>query len=328
LVGVVLSLLRTGAELGLKREDLMADAGLGEADIADRDLYLPVARQVALGEAIVRRLPGVNVGMEVLQRFSPASFGILGYVITHAASLEDALAGFIRFQRLLTDGIRWRVTAGKAVSITVEAEPALTRLGHPIEAVVGLWVMFGRQLTGTRWLPLDVRFRHAPLADPAEVERFFGTRVRFGAPSNELRFDPKILEAPIVAGSPALFASAVRLAEARLMSIEGHGTSTNALRELMFEQLPRGVTLKADFARRMGMSVRTLDRRLLDEQTGFGDVLDRVRQELALSWLGDRQYAAYEVAYLLGYSDPTTFQRSFRRWTGSSPSEWRRAREG
>lgn len=328
LVGATQMLLQTGMGLGLDRAALLSEAGLSEPDLADRDAYLPFARQVALGEAIIAARPGVNIGMAALRHVSPSDFGVLGYVITHSATLREALDGFVRFQRLLTDGVRWQVELGSDCAITVNADPAYARLGHPIEALVGLWIVIGRMLTGVAWSPLSVRFQHAPLGDPQEVEQNLGASVTFRAAKNEVRLALETLQLPVTAGRAALMPSLAQLAEARLAQIDGFGTTTAQLRALMFERIPRGVTARSELARILGMSERTLNRRLHEEGTTFRDVLDGVRHELALAWLSDARHAVYEVAFLLGYSEPSTFYRSFRRWTGESPKEWRRARIG
>src|SRR4051794_12404325 len=109
LVGAVQTLLLTGTSLGLDRRDLLAAAGLSEEVLGDRDAYVPFARQVALGEAIVRARPGVNVGLANLRNASPAMLGLLGYVLANSATLREALRAFVRYQGLITDGVRFVV---------------------------------------------------------------------------------------------------------------------------------------------------------------------------------------------------------------------------
>lgn len=319
-------LLQTAIGLGLDRARLLSEAGLSEADLADRDAYLPFAKQIALGEALIRARPGVNIGLAALRHVSPADFGVLGYVITNSASLREALEAFVRFQRLITDGVRWRIELGAACTVTVEADPGYERLGYPIEALVGLWLVLGRMLTGHAWAPIEARFRHAPLGDVGEVERSVGAPVRFRAGENALILSLETLALPVTAGRAALAPSLAQLAEATLVQLDGYGTTTARLRALLFDQIPRGVTGKAELARAIGLSERTLNRRLREEGTTFRDVLEEVRRELAMSWLADARHAVYEVAFLLGYREPSTFYRSFRRWTGASPKAWRRAR--
>lgn len=326
LVGATQMLLQTGAGLGLERAQLLDAAGLREADLADRDAYLPFARHVALGQAIIGARPGVNIGVAALQHLSPGDFGVLGYVITHARCLREALDAFVRFQRLLSDGIRWRVEIGSHCSVFVEADPAFEQLGYPIEALVGVWLTLGRMITGQVWSPLSVAFRHAPLGDPLELERHFGVHVSFRAEHNELCLDLETLALPIATGRPVLMPSLRLMAEERLSEVDGHGSVTSALRARLFECVPQQTSAKEELARALGMSARTLNRRLQDEGTTFREVLEDVRKELAQAWLSDGRHAVYEIAFVLGYSEPSTFHRSFRRWTGSSPHVWRRER--
>ncbi len=316
-------LLQSGQSLGLERVDLMRAASVQDAELADRDAYLPFHKHIALGEAIVRGRPGVNIGLSALQHIAPATFGVLGYLINNASSLEAALAMFMRFQRLMTDGIRWRLEVAKTAKILVDADPDYQRLGHPIVGLVGVWLQLGRMLTGTEWMPLSVRFRHAPLGDPAEVERFFGCRVQFRSSQNSLEMACSTLSLPLVVGNAALQPSLRQLAQSRLAEIDGHSSLAGRLQALMFESVPRGVTTQPPLARTLGLSTRTLSRRLREEGTSFRAVLDDVRRELAVVWLSDPAHAIYEVSFLLGYNEPSTFHRSFRRWTGESPRAWR-----
>lgn len=336
LVGAVQTLLLTGTSLGLDRRDLLAAAGLSEDALGDRDAYVPFARQVALGEAILRGRPGVSIGLAMLRHASPAMLGLLGYVLTHSATLHDALRAFVRFQGLITDGVRFAVAGddparpspplpGASIQLRLDADPALSRLAHPIEALAGLWVTIGRRLTGTDWGPLEIRFRHAALSDVREHERFFHVTPVFNAEETAITFSRETMDLPVVAGQPALRPSMVRVCEARLAEVSGQTGLAARVRAALFEQIPRGIASKAAVAKKLALSERTLDRRLRAEGVTYRDVLDGVRRELSLIWLADAQNAVYEVAFLLGYSEPSTFHRSFRRWTGASPLAWRKA---
>jgi AraC-like DNA-binding protein len=97
------------------------------------------------------------------------------------------------------------------------------------------------------------------------------------------------------------------------------------VRQQLVERLRDGEPEQGAVARPLGLSERTLQRRLRDEGTTFGALVDDVRLELARMYLGDPELAIFEVAFLLGYSEPSAFNRAFRRWTGASPSEHRRA---
>ncbi len=324
LSGVVESLLQTGAALGLERGALLAAAGLDEAPLLDRDASLPLSAHVAVGAAIVTARPHTNVALEMLRRLQPGALGALGYALSSCQTLAQALSTFLRYQACLTDGVRWR--RPDPVTLSLEADRSLAALGHPVEAAVGLWVALGRRLAGVPWAPRAVSFAHEPAGDPAEHAAFFGVAPRFGAARNALVLDAATLALPVRGAEPALRSPLLRLLDARLSPRAADPDVVAALRAELRRRLPRGEADKPAVARALGMSTRTLGRRLEGGGTRYAAVLDDTRREMALELLDDDALAVYEVAFLLGYSEPSTFHRAFRRWTGESPDAFRAGR--
>ena len=99
----------------------------------------------------------------------------------------------------------------------------------------------------------------------------------------------------------------------------------NHVRAHLVESMPSGRVKEMDTAQRLNMSVRTLQRKLKQEDTTFKKVLDETRRELSLSYIKDKHTPIKEITYLLGYSDPANFSRAFKRWTGMSPSAGHKA---
>jgi AraC-like DNA-binding protein len=161
-----------------------------------------------------------------------------------------------------------------------------------------------------------------------EYERFFGVAPRFGAKANSISLSRETMALPLVAAKAALRPSLLFLCETQLAELDGRQGLTSRARAALLEQIPRGVASRSEVARALGLSERSLNRKLQAEGATYRDVLDDVRRELALAWLADADQAVYEVAFLLGYSEPSTFHRSFRRWTGASPLAWRKRAAG
>lgn len=324
LVTVMQMVLQMGSALGIDRAELLQEIGVTEAELVDRDGYMPLHKQVALGEALARRRPGVNIGLVGLDYFRVSTLGVLGYVVSHCATLGDALEAFARYQTLLSPAVRWQVDAGPPARIRIEAAPPMQRLAFPLETQVGSWVVMGRQLTQTQWSPVRVQLRHHPRGPAEEFTERLGCPVEFGAPVNELRLPADVLALPVVGARPELQPSLTQLVQTLLQAQPAPEDHTSRVRALLLEQLPRGMTSKDEAARYLGTSPRTLTRRLQEEGVSFRELLEQVRQQLARAWLADPAVAIHEVAYLLGYSEPSTFHRSFRRWTGQTPTVWRR----
>ena len=323
--GVVEGLLRVGATLGLERAALLESAALNEDALLDRDARLPLAGTVAIGRAIIGARPGINIGLHMLQQMKPAALGALGYALANCATLAEALATFVRYQGFLSDALRWRWP--EPLTLVVEASPELASLGHPVESAVGLWVVLSRSLSGVRWIPRAVSFRHAPLGDPREHAELFGVAPTFGAKRDALVFDASTLDLPVRGAELALRSPLLRMLEARL-AVPVEAEILARLRVELRGRLARGAADKNAVARSLGVSTRTLARRLQEAGTSYQAALEETRRGLALDLLANPALAVYELAFLLGYSEPSTFHRAFRRWTGESPHAWRRARLG
>jgi AraC-like DNA-binding protein len=184
--------------------------------------------------------------------------------------------------------------------------------------------VFGGQMRGAPILPLAVDFRHAAPADASEHARLFGVSPRFGVEVNAIEFDRATIEQPLASADPALSSVIERHAEALLAARpEPAETTANRVRRLLGAMLGEGEVSLAGAASRLRMSERSLQRRLAAEGVSFDAVLDELRRDLALRYLADARLAIAEVAYLLGYSEPSAFHRAFKRWTGETPAEAR-----
>ena len=113
------------------------------------------------------------------------------------------------------------------------------------------------------------------------------------------------------------------LAEIRLESLPKADSYSERVRQVVWPHLSEGLPTLKEIAADLALSGRSLQRRLREEKTSFGEVVDGLRHEKACLMLRDPNLAVYEVGYLLGYSDPSTFHRAFRRWQGTSPARFR-----
>ncbi|MFP2961699.1 helix-turn-helix domain-containing protein [Myxococcus sp. 1LA] len=184
--------------------------------------------------------------------------------------------------------------------------------------------MRGPTETSVDLVPLEVSFHHAAPPDIAEHRRVFRCEPRFEQPYNGVSVAREALETPLLkadSGLSAVLERHTRELLAKLPQVEGF---VERVRAHAAEGLPNGGATNEAIAKRLHMSVRTLNRRMRDEGTSLQDVVDTLRRELALRYLEERRLAIPEVAYLLGFSEASAFHRAFRRWTGTTPAEHRR----
>jgi AraC-like DNA-binding protein len=207
--------------------------------------------------------------------------------------------------------------------------PAFARLREPVDAQAAATVAALRALTVTPVRPLAVALPLARPADPRRHDAHFGCPVAWGAAALEVAFDASLLALPLPRSDARLFGYLARRADALLADLPATASFAGRARREIGGLLARGDASLAAVARALGVSDRTLHRRLRGEGTGFAALLDEARRERALVLLDDPALSASEVAFLLGFTDPAGFFRAFRRWTGDTPQRHRvRARPG
>ncbi|HLK38217.1 MAG TPA: AraC family transcriptional regulator [Polyangiaceae bacterium] len=317
------TLLRCAVSLGLDGAKLLARAGLRAEDLDDPDGRTLLESHARLWEAVAAHGPE-DVGLLVGQRFQPLGLGAAGHAIQLAPTLGDAVATFARFRRLVSpEGeSELRIEGGEA-RFVLALPRRLARLRHPAEASAAGTITILRDLAGHHVVPLRLSFQHPA---PSSVERhvkLFGVRPSFGAPANEMVVPAALLGARNARANPSAHKYLVRRAEQLAGEIGEESPIVDRVRNALLLVMKQGEPRADAVAKRLGLSTRTLHRRLAVEGSGLAAVLDALRRERAEMLLADPRQNVAEVATALGYRDVSTFGRAFRRWTGRSPSAFR-----
>ena len=312
--------LVAAAALGLDRDALASEAGLDPAALADPDARVPLAAHLRLWTQLARQ----PVGLELGARLGLAGMGVIGYAMQHGATVADALAWQHRFRAVIhPDVVPALERRGALAMLARPVAPAFVRLREPVEAQAAAIVSVIRTLTGKPVAPVQVAFPMVRPADPGRQERFLGCPVAWSAPRLEVGFDAAILDLPLPRSEPRLFGYLARRAEELHAALPVESSWSARARRELGACLAHGEPRLGELARRLGVSDRTLHRRLDAEHTGFAALLDEARRERALLLVEDRTLAVGELAFLLGYSEPAAFIRAFRRWTGDTPTGYR-----
>jgi AraC-like DNA-binding protein len=189
--------------------------------------------------------------------------------------------------------------------------------------MLSLIVRTGRALSGGTSHPLSVALRRSEPAPSDAWARVFRAPVTFGADTNCMIYSSAVLDAQLPSGNPELAHYNDELVARHLARLDKDRFATR-VHTLLAGLLASGEPSPRDVARELGLSIRSLQRHLADEGTSFKDVLAETRRGLAQTYLSDGHSSVTEVAFLLGFADTSSFARAFRRWTGSSPSEYRK----
>jgi AraC-like DNA-binding protein len=323
-----------------KLRELAEDAGVDPRALAGVELpppgrrgfeaRVPFERQIELWEAAMRTLRDPGFPIAVASRLRPSDYSVIGFACMTRASLRDALEQAVRYTRIWCDASHWEFCEhGGTASLTRVGE-APRRLGMRCNTECALAEMLNaaRAVSGRDFIPHEVRFRHASPPDTRSHAAFFRAPLRFDAPADDIRFDPSLLDAPLVQADTALAAYFQRHVDALLRRLAPPESLAGRLEALLASETRHGSPTLEAAAKRLGTSSRTLRRRLQDEGTSFHQVLDRARCELAKRYLADLRMPVGEIGFLLGFSEPSAFHRAFKRWTGTTPFEHRERSPG
>jgi AraC-like DNA-binding protein len=213
--------------------------------------------------------------------------------------------------------------ADDSCTVTVEwlyatdVEPAIS-----VDITFATLIELGRRGSGRPIAPRRVEFSRAG-PKSAYYRTYFGVSVQYGGKRNALVLDRSDLDRPFSGHNPEMLDILTPALGAALQELDAQPTTGEQVRAVLKRSLPSGRPDITDVARDLGMSERTLQRRITEEGTSFRDLLADARQDLARSLLSDQSAQMDEVAYLLGYQDTSSFYRAFRDWEGMSPTRWR-----
>lgn len=320
------SLLEAVVELGVPREQLLAEVGLTEHLLDEPDLRVPAPRHEAIYTFASRWLGNEDrVWQQVATHRRPEAYHVLGYILRNAVTVREGIEDVLKYIRVISEVYSYQLDLKGDTSILGEAPHPTGYRSTPLGLVGTLasWTASLRGLLGADFAPLEVRFTHPEPADLSAYTAFFRCPVSFAQPRWGIVFAAELLDRPPPNRDPGLLGLLRHRAEQLLTLIPVGDSYVNQVKQLLNESMHSGDAGIARVAARLGMSVRTLQRRLRKEGASFSDVLDSTRYATAIRHVSAGNLSFGEIAYLLGYSDPVAFHHAFRRWTGLTPGKYR-----
>lgn len=304
---------------------VLAESGLQPELLAEDDARIPFRQNVEFLEIAARHSGDSHFGLHLAAGLRSDNIGVLGYVATASATVADAIANVQRYYHVLSDGevFETHVEGDQFVVEyrVLDAAAQHSRQNDDMSLMSAL--RFFQITTGKRLFADWVTSRHSPPESITEYSRLFGAALHFGAERNALAFPAKVLDLPIHSADDRLLAILKGHCQTVLQQRGQQDDLLRQVEEVALRLLPNGPPKAEAVARALGMSPRTLARRLQEQGNSYRDLLDDLRQNLARRYLRDRKLRLSDIAYMLGYADLSTFNHAFKRWTGKSPSEFR-----
>jgi AraC-like DNA-binding protein len=306
-----------------------AQAGAASGHLAsERGREVTTEQYFALWRALQELKPEPGLGLALVQRTDTAVHPPSSLAAFYARDYRDGLLRIARFKRLCSPE-QLHVKQGKdECAVTVEwpyasePEPAIST-----DVTFASLVELGRRGTGQHPVPLRVELtRSRPKGDA--YQKYFECPIQFGAAQNRLILKPADLDRPFPGHNQELFEILTPALAAALGELQARSSVKDQVKVVLKRSLASGRPGLADVARDLGLSERTLQRRITEEGTSFRELLFEARQELGRQLLSDPTAEIDEVACLLGYQDSCSFYRAFRDSEGVTPSRWRELHGG
>ncbi len=326
--GAVRRVLDLAERDGLPYAGITRATRLSPSVTADPDARVGFEQLVDLWAHVARTLDDPSLPIRVARRSTIEDLHVLGFAIMAAPTLRLALDTFARFGALLTDAGRWEVTVSGGRVEARSLRPLPRTLGErlSIESSVAQFTTCLRQLAGEDVEPLAVSFRHDRPRARTGHEAFFGCKVAFGAPWDGLVLRPEVLERRPPGANEALFGWLSQRVASLAAELEPTSTA-QLLRDRLARHLAESdaaMPSSGALARSLGLTERTLRRRLQADGTSMRIVLEEVRRDAATALLRCERTSVTDAALRLGFSDTSAFSHACRRWFGCAPSELRR----
>lgn len=299
-------------------------SGCSAEAFADPDTRIPRAVATRLLELAVEATGDPRIGLSAAELTEAHDFDVLEYAARASPTLGDAVGCFMRYAQLMDDALEMTLDKeGERAILRFHLRPPITQPLAASDFIVAAALSFSKRNVATYEPPLEVQLAHPPPPHAAEYGARLGTRVRFGAPCDAIVFPKSRLAAPLLRANPSIANAFEQHAQKLLVEVQKADGLSGKIRRILLETLRRGPVNMNEVARREAMAVATMRRRLRDEGTTFADLLEEVRRDLSFQYLRDGGLTLTEIAFLLGYSNVTSFTRAFQRWTQTTPGAYR-----
>jgi len=267
----------------------------------------------------------------VANQFHPNIFHVLGYAMVSSESLQAALQCLANYKKVVSNTCKLTILEkSNQLLICMDlfcykntASPVLSYVG--VELFISTIIKFSRELAGENIAPLKVLFSFPePSYSTRYLNDYFKCDVEFGAKKTTIIFDLKTTQKTVIAPNPLVTQMHKKILEDFMSRIDRHDLK-QLVKSTIFDLLPTGKASQQVVAEILGFSLRNMQRKLHEQGTSYQEVLEKTRKELTLGYIKQFHLTFTEISYLVGFSYTANFNRAFKKWTGKSPSAYRKS---
>lgn len=302
--------------------------GLSREILARKRGTIPQEAEAKLIETLGALTGDPYIGAELGMAHNPRFGSILVYLLFCSSTLKQAMATLSHFVSLTRPDslVEVKFSNNEAEVILSSRHKRYTSALHYVEFAVGSLIKTCRTATGEERLIKEVHLSNARKTGSNHLSEIFGCPVVLQAPHTSISLHSWALDLPILSADDMLLAHLTSFGEVLLAQRQRiKADFSGKVKYTVLQQLGQAAPSLRKTAETLGMSERTLSRRLAETGDRFRDIADQARREAAETYLADPALSISEISYLLGYVDQASFGTAFRRWTGTSPGRFRQS---
>jgi AraC-like DNA-binding protein len=306
-------------------DKLLQEVGLRKADLSDPENRLPQTPVFHLMERAASLAGDASYGLRLGASLDPRDRGVLGFIVLKLAHFDRRHEQHTALYKVGREGHDCEVERyGSHVAFRFRvADPALRGLRHTSEYLAATVVRGCRHLTCQSISPVRTEFIHDEPEERVEYAKFLVCPVKFGAEWDAVIYAEETTRLP-VKGADIKLLEVLEATCKKLLGPTPEGRDlVREVRHLIIERLPTGSASINAIAGQLGVSSKTLERRLAEQGESFSALLDRTRFNAVTHYLEDPDMRLTQVAYLAGYTEAAALVRAFKRWTGETPARFR-----
>lgn len=325
LASTTLLLWKALDDIGVDSEALFKKVGLDPSQLMDSNARYPYALVRQLWQQAIDITDDPCLGLRMANYWHPSDFHALGYAWLASPTLKSALLRAVRyFDVVSTDPEELRLEENKdSYRFIIDTSKVQQRgMDEEYDVFATLLVDMCRISSRTKFSPLKLELQRPIPSCSKDFEDYFQCPIIFSAEQNIIHLPKKEIEMPLPTANTEMLAASDKIVTDYLAQLKRHDIAVQVKSKLI-ELLSSGHATQESIASTLNMSPRNLQRRLQQEGTSFKSLLETTRKDLAKQYIRNSNLSINEITFMLGFSEPANFTRAFKRWTGSSPTEYR-----
>jgi len=324
---VTIGLAQAIKDAGANRDEVFGEVELDSSALSSAEGFIPCAVFARLLDRAAAASGDHTFGLHFGAQFNPKNIGALAYVVFNSPTVGAALETAGRYIHLHNEAAQ--VSLREETNDLNYFQYDLKNLAFEeprqfVEYGMAVLLKTLRLMVGSQWNPREVHFAHEALTDNSEHRELFRAPVLFACSTTGLVIERDFCSQPIPAADSKLLKVLRPYLDTQTRQLAKEDQRLALIRRKVADSINDGHPDLRHVAKAMACSSRTLQRQLNNCGIDFRTLVDDTRKRLALNYLKDSDHTLSQIAFLLGYSEASAFNRSFKRWTGKTPLHYRR----